>query len=90
MQNVLFGMNVIALFSLLCFIGLGVWDLWRVWKGIPTITHIVRETLLAKGGKALPVVLFCVIVAVIWWLLGANVGVIAIGIGLAGHLTLWE
>jgi hypothetical protein len=85
MKEILFGMNLIALISLIGFISLGVWDLWRVFKGIPTITSIVRN----KLNKVVSVVLFCVIVGIIWWLLGANAGVTSIGVGLAGHLLLW-
>jgi hypothetical protein len=89
MKDVLFGMNLIALISLIGFISLGVWDLYRLYLGIPTITSIVREKFQSLG-KAWAVVLFCVIVGIIWWLLGANSGVLAIGVGVLGHLTLWE
>jgi hypothetical protein len=89
MRDILFGMNLIALISLIGFISLGVWDLYRLYLGIPTITHVVREKFQSLG-KAWAVVVFCVIVGIIWWILGANVGVTSIGIGLLGHLLLWE
>jgi hypothetical protein len=85
MSDIFLGMNIIALLSLIGFISLGVWDLYRLYLGVPTITSVIRD----KLNKPLSVVLFCVIVGIIWWLLGANAGVTAIGVGLAGHLLLW-
>ncbi len=69
MSNVFLGMNIIALLIILTFIGIGVLDLYLYFKGKKTLTQKLHRFISKKWMR---ITILCIVMGMIWWLLGPN------------------
>jgi hypothetical protein len=86
MSNIFLGMNIVALLIVLTFIGIGVWDLYLYSKGKKTLTQRLH---LLVSNKAMRIIILCVIMGLVWAILGPNYFATALPFVVLGHL-LWN
>jgi uncharacterized membrane protein len=87
MSNIFLGMNLATFLVLIFLIAVGIYDLYLALKGKKTITQYIRTDINLKWEA---VGIFCLIMALIWWLLGPNCFIQVLIGGLLGHFFLWE
>lgn len=86
MFNLFLGMNIIALLVILTFIGIGVWDLVLYFKGKKTLTQRLHLLIPQKWKR---ITILCVIMCLVWWILGPNYFATGLPFAILGHL-LWQ